>query len=116
MGTPGLEARCGTGIRNVDQFRRDLGGLGRRQVSSREQVEVNKRTDLLGQGGTWCPETYNGCGAPKGHVSLYPGSLWCSHFEAKELRPSSPPGGASLPYLVGIFFQFLEASLSLPCR
>jgi hypothetical protein len=51
---------------------------------------------------------------PKGHVSFYPGSLWCSHFVAKELRPSSPPGGASLPYLTGFFFSVPEEIQLVP--
>lgn len=38
----------------------------------------------------------------KGHVSFYPGSLLCSYFMAKDRQALR--GGASPPYLAGIFF------------
>lgn len=55
-----------------------------------------------------------------GHVSFHPGSLWCSHFMAKEFGLPSRPGGASLPYLASCLGPdwrlFSSSEPACPCR
>lgn len=82
-------------------------------MSSREQVEVNKRTDLLDQGGAWWPETYNGCGAPRATCPSIQEARGAATLWLKTVKPS----GRRFPSLLSRqFFQFLRISLSLPCR
>lgn len=64
-------------------------------MSSREQVEVNKGTDLLGQGGTWWPETYKGCGAPRAtcpyiQEACGAATLWLKSLGHQALREALP--------------------------